>query len=75
MEIDDVVSRACCDARNIEHTGQKLDGVAVATLVLPQLWTVHVSFSPNIRSLPLIPLRSAKYRSVCALDVCLLNIF
>ena len=54
MGIDDVVSRACCDARNIEHTGQKVDREAMVTLVLPQLWTVHVSFSLNIRRLPLI---------------------
>ena len=55
--------------------GQKVDREAVATLVLPQPWTVHVSFSLNIRKLPLILLRSAKYRSDYAFDVCLLYIF
>ena len=50
-----------------ESMGQKVDREAVSTLVLPQLWTMsmgHVSFSMNIRKLPLILLRSAKYRSI-----------
>ena len=54
MGIDDVVYRACSDARNIEHTSQKVDREAVATLVLPQMWTVHVRFPLNIRKPPVI---------------------
>ena len=35
----------------------------------------YISFSLNIRKLPLVLLRSVKYRSVCTLDVCFLYIF
>ena len=36
MGIDDVVSRTCSDARNIEHTGQKVDREAVAARFLTE---------------------------------------
>ena len=56
-----------------QSMGRKVDREVVATLVLPQPWTVHVGFPLNIRKLPLILLRSAKYQSVYTL-MCLMHI-
>lgn len=65
---------------NVHETmGQKVDREAVATLVLPQLWTMSMGprqFLTVYTKVSTYLLRSTKYRSVYTLhEVCLLYMF
>ena len=82
MRIDDVVTEPVVTLATFnvrESMGQKVDREAVATLVMPQLWTMSMSlrqFLTVYSKASTYFLRSTKYRSVCTLhEVRLLYIF